>query len=90
MYQKVVTLAKAIHNIKSVYTNKDISIKMIFIGNEFDVLRTTLQETELNLNTTAADEHVPEIEQQIKVVKERVQSTWDSLPFKKLPNGMVS
>ena len=45
MYQKVVTLAKAIHNIKSVYTNKDISIKMIFIVDEFDVLRTTLQET---------------------------------------------
>ena len=40
------------------------------MDNESEVLRTNLQETGLNLNTTAADEHDPEIERKIKVTKE--------------------
>ena len=42
------------------------------MDNKFEVIENTSRETELNLNTTIADEHVPEIEQQIKVVKEGV------------------
>ena len=34
--------------------------------------------------------HVPQIERQIKVVKEGVLSTWNSLPYKKFPNRMIS
>ena len=60
------------------------------MDNEFEVLFYALQDEGLTLNTNTADEHVPQIERQIKVVKERVRSTWNSLPYKKVPNIMIS
>ena len=60
------------------------------MDNKFEVLRDTLRYEGLILNTTAADEHVPQIKRQIKAVKERVRSTWKSLPYKKFPNRMIS
>ena len=44
VYSKAATLIKALCIIKSVYTNKNIFIKTLFMDNEFEVLRTTLQE----------------------------------------------
>ena len=50
------------------------------MDNEFEVLRNTLQDEGLTLNTTTANEHVPQLEIQIKVVKERICSTCNWLP----------
>jgi len=41
------------------------------------------------VNTTAADEHVAEIERRIRVVKERARATINTLPYPKLPKRMV-
>jgi len=41
------------------------------------------------LNTTASREHVGEIEQKIRVIKERARSTFNTLPYKKIPRVMV-
>ena len=70
MYQKADTLLKALRSIKIVYTNKNIFIKTLFMDNKFEVLQDDLQEEGFTLNTTAANEHVLQIERQIKVVKE--------------------
>jgi hypothetical protein len=43
----------------------------------------------VTLNTTAAREHVGEIERKIRVIKERARGTFDTLPYKKLPKMMV-
>jgi hypothetical protein len=37
------------------------------------------------LNTTSANEYVPKIERQIRVIKERVRATRHTLPFKVAP-----
>ena len=60
------------------------------MDNEFEVLHDALWDEGINLNNTVADEHVPNIEIKIKVVEERVRSTWNSLPYKKIPNMMIS
>ena len=60
------------------------------MDNEFELLRDNLREEVFNLNTTAADEHAPQIETQFKVVKEQVCITWNSLPYKYFPNRMIS
>ena len=60
------------------------------MDNEFEVLRDDFREEGLTLNTTADDKHVSQIERQIKFVKERVWSTWNSLPYKNFPNRMIS
>ncbi len=41
------------------------------------------------LNTTAAREHVGEIERKIRVIKERARGMINTLPNKKLPKLMV-
>ena len=59
--RKEATLLKALRSIKSVYTNKNIFITTLYTGNNFEVLRDNLWDAVLTLNTTAADEHVPQI-----------------------------
>ena len=41
------------------------------------------------LNTMAAREHIREVEQKIRVIKERAMGTFNTLPYKKLPKLMV-
>jgi hypothetical protein len=43
----------------------------------------------VTLNTTATIEHVPEIERQIRVIKERARAIRSTLPFKRMPNRMI-
>ena len=54
---------------------------------EFEKLKELLPK--VALNTTAAREHVGEIEQKIRVIKERARGTINTLPYKKLPKLMV-
>jgi len=43
----------------------------------------------INLNTTARDEHVPEIEKYIRTVKERIRATTSTSPFEQLPHCLI-
>jgi hypothetical protein len=45
---------------------------------------------QIELNCVSADEHVPEIERHIRTVKERCRCVYNTLPFKKLPNRIVT
>ena len=54
------------------------------------MLREALRDEGIALNTTTANEHVPQIYRQLEMVKEQVRSTWNSLPYKKCPNRMIS
>ena len=81
--QKVATLLKSLRSIKNVYKNVNILITTLYMDNNFEVLHDALQDEGLNLNNTAANEYVPQIEIQIKVAKERVRSTWNLLLYKK-------
>ena len=81
--QKAATLLKSLRSKKSVCTNKNIFITTLYRDNKFEVLRDALKDEGITLNTTGDNEHVPQIERQIKVVKELVRSTRNSLPYKK-------
>jgi hypothetical protein len=48
------------------------------VDREFECLRSDLPE--LNLHTTAASEHVPDVERQIRVLKEWSRAIWSTLP----------
>ncbi len=56
---------------------------------EFVPMKHELASAGIMLNTTAANEHVPKIERQIRVIKERVRATRHSLPFKLIPLLML-
>jgi hypothetical protein len=54
---------------------------------EFEKLRHLMPH--VVLNTTAAREHVGEIERKIRVIKERARGTFNTMPYNKLPRVMV-
>ena len=62
----------------------------MFMENEFEVLEADLNEVQATLNTTAASKHVPEIQRQIRVIKERVRAIGNTLPYTHLPLRMIS
>jgi hypothetical protein len=43
----------------------------------------------LAINTTMAEEHIPEVERKIRLIKERGRGTLNTLPFKKMPRLML-
>ncbi len=54
---------------------------------EFEKLRRRMPH--VALNTMVAREHVREVEQKIRVIKERARGMFNTLPYKKLPKLMV-
>ena len=67
--RKAKTLLKGLRNTTSLYNKQNVSITTLFMDNESEALKPHLDEMNITLNTTAASEHVPEIECQICVVK---------------------
>ena len=54
---------------------------------EFNCLDRLIVGTDLNL--TAARDHVPEIESQIQVIKERMRAVYDGLPYDRMTIHMI-
>jgi hypothetical protein len=84
------TTKRLVHNLKRVfriYMTAGFVIQTALMDMEFEKLRTMMPH--VALNTTAAREHDGEVEQKIRVIKERARGTFNTLPNKKLPKLMV-
>jgi hypothetical protein len=78
-----------IKNVKRIYTACGFRVKHGHVDNEFEPLRGDLLDIGMQLNVVSNDEHVPEIERQIRTIKERTRCVYNTLPFKWLPSRMV-
>ncbi len=76
------SLAARIDQIRHLYARGGFMVGTILMDNEFEKLRPLVPG--ININTTAAKEHVPEIEHRIRVIKERARVLLNTLPFKKI------
>ena len=56
---------------------------------QFEPLRRDLAEMGIQLNTFSNDEHVPEIEHQIRTLKEQTRAIYCTLPFRKVPRHLI-
>jgi len=63
-------------------------VHTILADNEFAALRQDLDSHGIRLNIASKEEHVPEVERQIRVIKERARSIVQTLPYSKMPNKM--
>jgi hypothetical protein len=80
-------LTNSLKKVFEIYTQGGFTIQTALMDREFECLRDNLRG--ITLNTTAASEHVPEIERQICVIKERARAIWSTLPFTKVPNRII-
>ena len=87
--RKIKNIHEAISHVKALHDSRGFKIETILMDGEFAPLRNDLASLRIKLNVTAANEHVPQIERQIRVVKERVRAIRHSLPFKYIPMLML-
>ncbi len=79
--------AAGIRRVMDVYSRGGFVVGTILADNEFELLRILLPI--LAVNTTAAKEHVPEVERCICLTKERGRGILNTLPFKKMPQVIL-
>ena len=87
--RKAITLLRGLHAVRQIYLERGHTVSTMFMDNEFTPLANDMKGVQINLNTTAAREHVPEIERQIRVVKERARSVYNTLPFAHVPSAVI-
>ncbi len=69
-------LAQTLERVFRIYVAAGFGVQMAMMDMEFEKLKTLLPH--VALNTTAAREHVGEIERKIRVIKERARGTFNT------------
>jgi acetolactate synthase regulatory subunit len=80
-------LVNLLRKILRLYQHRGFKIETALMDRNFECLRDDTPE--LTLNTTAASEHVPDIERQIRVIKEHMRAIRSTLQFKRLPSRVI-
>jgi hypothetical protein len=80
----------AIKKVHQVYSQRGFHITQMMMDSQFENLRGDLADLHIGLNTVSNNEHVPDIEQHIRTMKERTRSTWNMLPFKRMPTRLTT
>ena len=68
---------------------RGFKITNILMDGQFTCIRGNLAELNINLNICSNDEHMGEIEELNRTVKERVRGIYNTLTFNKLPGRMI-
>jgi hypothetical protein len=79
------TMLGSIMALDKFYKKRGFKIDLILADKQFECLDNELGEAQMLLNIAAQDEHVPEIERFIRVIKERARSAFNNTPFTKVP-----
>jgi len=89
--RKADTIFSAFKNIYAFYFQRGFRISTVHADGEFDTLKGDVESLPgaPRLNLAAANEHVPEIERRIRVIKERCRSVRHSLPFRRVPRLLI-
>ena len=87
--QKLSTILKGLKKVLAIYSNRGFTMKCALMDGQFEPLHEDLMSLGIDLNMMAANEHVPLIEQQIRVIKECIHATRHLLPFKAIPLLML-
>jgi len=84
-------VAKALISVIYFYRQRGFRVKECNGDGEFAPIRGNLAEPKVNaqLNVTAEDKHVPEVERYIRTIKERTRAVYNTSPFKKIPVMMI-
>jgi hypothetical protein len=89
--RKEATLIDGLLMTVKVYKQRGFVVSLALMDGEFDTpgVREALAGQGVALNPTGRDEHVGDIERYIRTVKERMRSTYNTLPFVHMPTRLV-
>ena len=77
-------LSECIKNVIAIYTQRGFKVQHALLDSEFVPLRTDLLNMVIHANFATRNKHVPEIERQHRVIKERARACRSTLPFEVL------
>ena len=86
---KLDDLQQAITGVIKSYSIRGFTVTHILVDIQFEGLEERMADT-VKINTVSKQEHVPEMERFIRVIKERSRSYFAMLPFTKIPKIMLS
>eukprot|EP00804_Cyclotella_cryptica_P005960 CCRYP_000230-RA/>CCRYP_000230-RA protein AED:0.20 eAED:-0.12 QI:0/-1/0/1/-1/0/1/0/136 len=81
-------LANAMKMVVGLYRRAGTICQTALMDGKFEKIKQKLINI-IEVNITAKNEHVPEIEQKIRHIKERVRSIKADMPYEILPNTMI-
>jgi hypothetical protein len=85
--RKMESVRTCIQKTLDVYAKRGFVVTHIIGDGEFHPLIAELEAMKITLNTTAQNEHVPEIENANKMIKSRVRGIIATWPYTKVPNA---
>ena len=81
---------KKINMVLRHYNKAGFTISKIYCDGEFkSMMDLVSDELGVEMNYANPDEHVPEIERSIRVIKERFRTAYYRLPYKTIPKTMI-
>ena len=80
-------LTRLLNRVVQVYATAGLKVQTVMMDMEFQCLQPLMPQ--VVVNTTAANEHVAEIERRIRVVKERARGIINTLPYPRLPKRII-
>ena len=85
------TIFQAIKHVYQTYLKRGFKLKTLMLDGEFDKdgLNGAVAGLGCNFNAIAREEYVPEIEQNIRTIKDRSRSVVTMLPFKSIPAQII-
>jgi hypothetical protein len=87
--QKNSTILKAIRQVKNTYRSRGFKITSLLMDNQFESLRGDIADLGITLNVVSNDEHVPDIERHIRMLKERTRCVYNDLLFQRMPARLI-
>ena len=81
-------LEAALTGVIKSYALRGFEVQHVFVDMQFEGLRDRMQSF-VTINVVSKQEHVPEVERYIRVIKERSRATFAMLPFNNIPKKMV-
>ena len=84
------TILPSLRKMFRAYALRGATIRSLFTDVEFELLKQELiEEDKVQLNISSANEHVPQVERNIRYVKEGTRSEKLALPYKILPQLLI-
>ena len=88
--RKSESILEGIDSVIAVYKSRGFQIITLLMDREIMPMLEELKNRNIRGNPTSANEHVPEIERQIRVIKERVRGIYNTLPYATIPKLMMT
>ena len=84
-------LCEAFDKTFRVYNKAGFRITKLHVDREFEVLEEAMmdEDNSIEMVYAAAQQHVPEIERMIRVIKERYRALYHRLPYERIPKLMI-